>query len=126
MLFGGANNDVLDGGGGNDMLDGGGGNDTLTGGSGNDTLFGGGNADRFIFANGFGDDVILDFNATNNAEKIDLSGVTSITSYADLTDPGNPHMTQAGADVVIDDFAGNTITLQGVNIADMNGADFVF
>jgi hypothetical protein len=89
-------------------------------------MTGGGNADLFIFADGFGNDVITDFAATNNAEKIDLSGVTSITDFADLTNAGNPHMTQVGADVVIDDFAGNTITILGVNIGDMNGVDFIF
>jgi hypothetical protein len=70
--------------------------------------------------------VITDFAATNNAEKIDLSGVTSITNFADLTNAGNPHMTQVGSDVVIDDFAGNTITLLNVSLGDLNGVDFVF
>ncbi|MCG6902948.1 MAG: hypothetical protein LJE68_09730 [Rhodobacter sp.] len=135
MLQGGAQADVLSGENGNDtvkgdngadQLFGNSGFDTLIGGDGNDTMTGGLNADRFVFADGFGNDVITDFAATNNAEKIDLSGVTSITNFADLTNAGNPHMTQVGSDVVIDDFAGNTITLLNVSLGDLNGVDFVF
>jgi serralysin len=125
-LFGGTGDDMLLGGNGADTLKGEGGFDTLEGGAGNDRLIGGSNADRFVFADGFGDDVIRDFNATNDFEKIDLSAVASITDFADLTDAGNPHMTQVGADVVIDDFAGNTITLEGVSLGDLDTADFVF
>ena len=117
---------LLQGGGGDDTIFALAGDDTLEGGAGDDILYGQGGNDRFIFSDGFGNDVIMDFRANNDLEKIDLSAVSAITDWADLTNPGNPHMTQVGTDVVIDDFAGNTITLEGVNLADMDEADFVF
>ena len=118
--FGG--NDRLFGGNGNDSLIGDAGFDMLTGGAGNDTLTGGVNGDTFIFADGFGKDVITDFEELNNFEKIDLSAVTAITDFADLA---ANHLTQAGANAVITAGA-NTITLNGVAIADLDAGDFVF
>jgi VCBS repeat-containing protein len=144
VLFGDAGDDAMFGGNGNDTLAGGSGNDTLLGGAqddrlfgnqnndlliggaGNDFLNGGLGSDVFVFGGAFGNDTISGFEANNNLEDINLSAVASITSFADLTNPGNPHMTQVGANVLIDDFAGNTITLLGVNISDMNAADFIF
>ncbi|MDQ2092075.1 calcium-binding protein [Marimonas arenosa] len=125
-LYGGPGDDILHGGHADDSLSGGSGFDTLTGYSGDDTLSGGLNADRFVFSDaggGFGNDVITDFAATNDAEKIDLSGVASIISFADLS---GGHMSQVGADVVIDAGGGNTITLQNVNIGDLDANDFIF
>lgn len=122
-LWGGVGNDVMHGGNGADLLRGGAGFDVLFGGVGNDTMSGDFNADTFVFANGFGADVITDFDATNDFEKIDLRGVSAITDLADLL--GN-HVAQIGSDVVIDDRAGNTITLTGVALGDLGAADFVF
>ncbi|MAU95182.1 MAG: hypothetical protein CMP81_04715, partial [Fulvimarina sp.] len=59
---------------------------------------------------------------TNDAEKIDLSAVTAITSFADLA---ANHLTQVGGNAVITD-GFNTITLNGVNIADLDAGDFIF
>ncbi|MFN4177793.1 calcium-binding protein [Phenylobacterium sp.] len=53
--------DTLDGGAGNDTLCGGNGKDTLTGGGGDDRLDGGEGNDTFVFSQGFGSDVIVDF-----------------------------------------------------------------
>ena len=58
--------DVLSGGAGNDRLFGDGGNDRLEGGEGNDRLRGGEGADEFLFRNGDGADVILDFSVEDN------------------------------------------------------------
>ncbi len=52
----------LDGGEKSDRLYGGAGDDILIGGADNDFLRGNGGADTFVFANGFGDDVIYDLN----------------------------------------------------------------
>ena len=123
VLFGGDGDDSLVGSFGNDTIYGGTGKDTLAGGDGDDLLTGGLQADQFIFADGFGDDTIIDFAATWNAEKIDLSGVAAIISFADLS---TNHMAQVGSDVVIDDLAGNTITLENVNLDDLGTNDFVF
>ncbi len=131
-LYGGADNDTLYGGdgadrafGGNghDRAYGGNGNDTLNGDTGNDTLTGDGGSDRFVFSGAFGIDRITDFDAVDNAEKIDLAAVAAITDYTDLE---NNHMAQVGADVVISDGLGNTITLVGVSLAALDQNDFAF
>jgi Ca2+-binding RTX toxin-like protein len=123
-LFGGTEDDRLDGGTENDTLSGGSGFDVITGGSGDDNMTGNFNADQFVFQDGFGTDVITDFDALNNYERIDLSGVAAITDLVDLTTNG--HLSQVGADAVIDDLLGNTITLLNVNVADLGQFDFTF
>ncbi len=131
-LYGNSSSDTLDGNGGNDQLDGGGGHDrliggagydTLIGGTGQDVLIGGGNADQFVFGNNFGRDTITDFEADNIHERIDLSDVTQITSYGDLL---LNHMTRSGSNVVIEDGLGNSITIRGVTMADLDSSDFLF
>ena len=108
-ILGGATNDLLNGGnGGNDILNGRGGNDTLTGGSG---------ADTFVYADGGGMDVIGDFNRAEG-DKIDLSGVTGIYTFADI------QSNSSGGNTVITFSAGNTLTLNGV--ASIQQSDFVF
>jgi Ca2+-binding RTX toxin-like protein len=69
QLSGKAGDDILNGHAGNDVLDGGAGNDTLNGGSGNDV---------YLFGNGYGQDVISDFDTTvGNINTIRvLAGVT--------------------------------------------------
>jgi hypothetical protein len=68
--------------------------------------------------------VITDFDAGNDLEKIDLSRVSGIADFNDLV---ANHMTQIGANVVIDDGSSNTITLQNVLLADLlDGNDFLF
>ncbi|MEL7046008.1 MAG: calcium-binding protein, partial [Pseudomonadota bacterium] len=139
QIDGGSGADTIDGGNGNDVIDGGGGWDTLNGGSGqdslngsfgsdilnggagNDILIGGGGRDDFVFAGNFGDDTITDFDARNNNEDIDLSGVDGIDSFADLAGA----LSQQGDDVVID-LAGGSITLENVALADLNANDFLF
>lgn len=122
-LAGNKGNDRLFGGNGADHLQGGNGRDRLIGGNGNDDLAGGGGADTFRFANGFGTDTITDFAAGNDREKIDLSRVGSITDFSDLA---ANHMDQVGADVLIDDLGGNTITLVNTQLTDLHDADFLF
>ncbi|MEM9898825.1 MAG: calcium-binding protein [Pseudomonadota bacterium] len=120
-IEGGRGNDDIRGFGDNDMLNGGGGADTLNGGAGNDSLTGGDGNDTFVFAGNFGDDTITDFAARNNNEKIDLTGVAGIDSFADLASA----LSQQGNDVLIA-LDGGTITLQNVNLADLNANDFLF
>ncbi|MGJ8616225.1 MAG: M10 family metallopeptidase C-terminal domain-containing protein [Sulfitobacter sp.] len=124
VLNGGANNDWLHGGQDNDTLNGGSGDDTLNGGKGNDDLYGNAGNDTFVFGNSFGQDSIHDFEATNNLERIDLSAVSTITDFTDLVDN---HMSQVGNNVVIDDHAGNQLTLVGVTLSDLlDNNDFLF
>ncbi len=130
---GGAGNDVIDTGNGADVIDGGAGNDlinagtnsdVITGGSGNDTITASSGGDTFIFANGFGNDVLTDFRPNNALpERIDLSAVSQITSFQDLA---NNHLSANGnGDAVITDGA-NSITLLGVSVASLTSDDFIF
>ncbi|UWQ61353.1 hypothetical protein K3723_10725 [Leisingera caerulea] len=123
-LMGLGGNDTLSGKGGDDLILGGAGRDKILGDGGNDDLFGDGGADRFIFRGAFGDDTVSDFETAGRKEKIDLSGVSNIKSFRDLK---NNHLSENGdGDAVISDNNGNSITLDGVGIADLSGNDFIF
>ncbi len=116
-LFGGAGNDTLLGGAGNDSLSAGSGADTLDGGSGNDTLRGGGDGDTFVFSDGV--DQVADFGAS---DQIDLSSVAAITDFTDLQ---ATHLS-GGANAVISDGLGNTLTLLNVAEGSLVEGDFIF
>ncbi|MEO1555361.1 MAG: M10 family metallopeptidase [Pseudomonadota bacterium] len=127
-FFGGSGNDMLSGGADNDTLNGGSGFDTIDGGTGDDEMFGRFNADTFVFADGHGNDTIGDFSALNDFEKIDLSGLSTLTGLGDL-DLGNSNggaATQAGSDVIIATGAGSSITLTNVVLSDLDALDFIF
>ena len=64
-VSGGMGNDTLYGDSGNDILIGDDGNDSLDGGTGNDTLKGGSGDDTYIFAKGYGNDVVIDSEGLN-------------------------------------------------------------
>jgi Ca2+-binding RTX toxin-like protein len=127
VLKGGAGNDTLNGGENNDHLEGDSGDDILDGGAGNDRLFGGGGNDIFVFAFGHGHDKIEDFTAgvTNVADKIDLSGFAISTD--DLFGPDQSLITQDGGNTVIqlDVDANDSLTLMGVNMANLTASDFI-
>ncbi len=122
-LQGSNHNDDLRGDAGSNMIWGGNGDDAIRGRAGNDTLLGQGGNETFFFENGFGNDVIIGFEANNDAEDIDLSAVTAITDFTDLV---NNHLFQVGANAVIDDLMGNTITLTNTLKASLHDADFGF
>jgi Ca2+-binding RTX toxin-like protein len=121
-ITGNAGANILNGLGGDDRLNGRGGNDTLDGGTGNDTLEGGTGSDTFVFTNNFGRDVITDFNTAAVGEVIDLSALTNIEDWTDLT---TNHLRTEGGNAVIFDGT-NTITLNGVTIASLSAGDFLF
>lgn len=130
-IYGGEGNDLIragfqadyvDGGAGDDYLVGGGGFDTIIGGTGNDTMEGNFNADQFWFGNGHGNDVIIDFSATSNAEKLVFSELTTMNSYAQVMAAS----TQQGANVLIDTGGGNSILLENVEMTDLHVQDFIF
>ena len=112
--------DRLSGLGGADRLFGGNGRDTLEGGAGADRLSGGNGADVFVFSGAFGKDRITDWDAN---DRIDLRGVASITSFADLR---ANHLRQSGDTVIINAGNGHTITLLDVTRAELSAADFLF
>ena len=128
LLVGGGGYDLLDGGADNDTIIAGAGADTITGGTGDDLLRGKSGPDTFVFEDGHGNDTIEDFRATNDAERIDFSGLSTINSLADL-DVASATLgaaTQVGADVVIDTGSGNSILLTGVTLGDLDANDFIF
>ena len=118
-LFGGEGSDTIDGGAGDDAIEGNEGDDTLTGGTGDDSLTGGSGADTFVYSSGDGKDTITDF--TNGTDAIDLSAISSITGFSDLT------VTQDGDDTKIDlgENVGEII-LEDFTATDLDATDFDF
>lgn len=104
---------------GNDTLSGLEGNDVLDGGSGNDTLIGGVGSDSFIFANGYAADVVTDF--ALGSDRVDLSAMTSVTSFSNLLSLGS----QVGSSTVFNFGGGDTLTLQNVQLGNLNSSNFV-
>jgi hypothetical protein len=79
--------------------------------------------DMFIFASGFGQDKISDFEAgTGVADVISLSLGTAFDSYAEVM----AATSQVGADTVITIDASNKITLTGVLTSALGADDFAF
>jgi Ca2+-binding RTX toxin-like protein len=118
LLYGNGGNDDLDGGRGNDKLWGGKGRDELDGDSGNDTLSGGGNADRFVFDENDGRDVIKDFQVGLDRIEIDVDGINGFGSLS-ITDNAKGY-------AVIDFGGGNSVTVKGVSKAGLGASDFIF
>lgn len=120
-LLGGDAGEVLRGGKGHDSINGGGGNDMIYGGQGNDTLTGGDGVDFFIFEASSGVDVITDFQAgidklflTSNANGNGIFSAEQLLAAA----------VNSNGDVFIAFGGGNSVTLQGVALADLTVADF--
>lgn len=121
-FFGGSGNDMLLGEDGADTLYGGSGFDTVVGGAGDDILAGNFNADRFVFENNHGHDVVLDFDANNTLERIDFALVSQIINYADVLNA----MSQIGDDVIIITGTNSSVLLENVDISLLDEGDFLF
>jgi Ca2+-binding RTX toxin-like protein len=121
-IDGGAGNDTLIGSGFADTMRGGAGDDTLAGGTGNDVLSGGKGADTFVFAAGFGNDRITDFAAAGKVQDIIEFERSVFSDFADVL----AHAAQVGTSVVINDDAGNALTLDRVKLATLTADDFAF
>ncbi|ACF00099.1 outer membrane adhesin like protein [Rhodopseudomonas palustris TIE-1] len=121
-IDGGSENDILNGGAGNDIIKGGSGADIITGGAGNDILTGGSGADVFVFAAGFGKDIVTDF-ATKGSSADVLQFSSSM--FANFTDVMS-HTTQVGNDVVVTLDADNSLTLANTQIGSLAADDFRF
>ena len=137
-IIGGEGDDTLAGGGGNDVIFGNEGDDTITGGAGNDVIFGGAGADTinagsgsnyvrggagadtFVVEAGQTVTTIGDF--TDGEDQIDLSNLSGITGFSDLT------ITDDNGTAVIDlsSQGAGTIRLSCVAAADLAADDFVF
>jgi serralysin len=124
-VFGGSGNDLVFGNEGNDLLVGQSGADTLNGGLGDDTQRGGAGADLFVFAEGFDQDVIEDFNVLEGDRlrfKADpIGGLTDgaaiLAAFADDT----------SGEVVFDFGNGDQVTLLDVQtVSELAGTIEVF
>jgi serralysin len=117
-LYGFAGNDTMLGGSGEDTLYGGEGNDRIDGGRGDDELHGEIGADRFVFAKGYGEDHVLDFEA---GDRIDLTRLNGVTSFNDLRDN---HMVDDDGNVVIQ-MGTDILTIENISKAELTGAAFL-
>ncbi|MFJ3378620.1 beta strand repeat-containing protein, partial [Pseudomonas sp. NPDC086112] len=87
--------------------------------SADDNLTGSSGADTFVFAQPIGNNQIYSFDAT--ADKIDLIGFPGINSFADLSITND-----ANGNALVSISSGQTVTLKGVDAADLSEANFQF
>lgn len=120
-LTGDAQNNYLRGAAGNDTLIGGSGADTLRGDSGNDVMTGDDGGDLFVFHNSFGQDVVTDFDVSQDV--LDVSSVEAFTSFSDVI---TNHASQVGTDVVISVSGSHHITLEDVSMGNLAEHHFDF
>nr|WP_324730758.1 calcium-binding protein [Pseudomonas sp. IT1137] len=123
LFFGGSGNFVGTGNALNNVIAGGAGNDTLIGGNGDDVLIGGLGDDTFMFAAGFGNDLIMDFdpNPVGGQDLLNIAalGVTAANFAANVS------IADVGADTLVS-VGGGSIRLVGINDATtITQADFI-
>lgn len=120
-LSGDAGNDILYGESGYDRIYGANGDDTIYAGSGNDSLFGGSGDDLFVIDDGDRYDKIFDFMAGANTDDVlDFSQHSAVSSTADLT------ITQVYNGTLLTFGTSDSMTLLGVNMADLHNEDYWF
>jgi Ca2+-binding RTX toxin-like protein len=131
-LIGDALGDTLAAGGSEDTVIGGAGDDVLLMSSGTNTFFGGGGNNSFVVLSAAvtasvdqPQNLIADFDPSNSDEKIDLSHLSSVTSFADLTFATLTFGTQSFLQVTLGS-TGQAITLAGVTANQLSAANFVF
>jgi len=91
----------------------GGSNDVIIGGAGNDTMNGGSGNDTFVFAAGFGHDVVIGFDAdprNGGQDLLDISGL----GISAATFSGSVAIVDLGVDTLVT-IDGHSIMLLGVN-----------
>jgi Ca2+-binding RTX toxin-like protein len=120
FMFGGGGDDTVTGSDGNNTLIGGSGNDTLSGGTGSDSYYGQAGTDTFAFADSWGTDGVWDW--TDGAELFDLTAVTGLTDFSQLSITNQSTGLLNYADV---SFAGNHIFVVGMTAAQLTAADFL-
>lgn len=118
-LSGRRDDDILRGEDGDDRLRGNNGDDVIDGGLGEDVLIGGGGADVFVFAEGYGEDKIRNFQ--DGVDKIDLSGF-GFTSFDEIE-----HMIHTrGFRTEIELGNGDELSLTGFTVVHLDSSDFIF
>lgn len=101
---------------GRDVMLGRGGNDTLVGMEGNDRMTGGAGNDTFQFVQGYGKDIVTDFDAIGGVGNQDLIGGVDFDAVV---------VRASGKNTIIDLGGGDTLTLLNVHKADIDATDFV-
>ncbi len=95
---------------------------TLTGAGGDDSLWGGAGDDLFVFNNGAGDDTVNDFAAgAGSDDKLDIQAF-GFANFAAV----QAAATDVGANVLIQLDADDSVTLIGVQSANLHQDDFLF
>ena len=102
--------------GGNDHLIGSAGNDVFIGGAGNDLLESVGGTNTFIFSGHFGHDTVLGYQPADSLVFLGVEGGHEAHYRA--------HATASGQDTVLS-FGSDSVTLVGVGLASLAGADIV-
>ena len=95
----------------------------IEGGSGDDSLTGAGGSDTFVFAAGFGNDKIADFDAnpSGGQDRIDLSALD--IGYEDLAITA----VSGGVQIAVgNDTDTDTILLKGAKLSSISSSDFIF
>ncbi|BAV73486.1 outer membrane adhesin like protein [Pseudomonas chlororaphis subsp. aurantiaca] len=87
--------------------------------SADDNLSGSSGADTFVFAQPIGNNQIYNFDVAT--DKIDLIGFTGATTFADLSISND-----ANGNALVNIGSGQTVTLKGVDAADLSEANFQF
>ncbi|KZN20337.1 type I secretion protein [Pseudomonas fluorescens] len=87
--------------------------------SADDNLSGSSGADTFVFAQPIGNNQIYSFDVT--ADKIDLIGFAGVTGFADLSITND-----ANGNALVSIGSGQSVTLKGVDAADLSEANFQF
>ena len=123
-LYGGQGNDVLFGGQGNDLLVGGLGNDSLYGNLGDDTITTGSGADTVVVGSSGGADVVTDFDGTSG-DRIQIAADVNdsgIDTFAELKAAATD--TTDGVQIALG--SGNTLTLNGITVDQLQSGWFTF
>ena len=123
-LYGGDGADTVNGSEGADLVYGNAGGDHLSGGAGDDTLFGGAGQDTFSVGSGDGADIISDFSVADG-DRIEIAADLNGTTIDSLTDL-QVVATDFAGNVIFDLGDGNSLTLIGVQTADLQSDWFGF
>jgi len=122
MIDAGSGDDIVLAGAGNDVVDAGSGDDRIEGGAGNDTLTGGSGHDSFVFAVGFGRDMITDFRTTGSSSDV-LEFSSAI--FADFNAAFSAAQ-QVSSDTVFTIDVDTSLILKGVQLSTLAQDDFRF
>src|SRR5262249_24189688 len=99
------------------------GNDTFNGTASNDVFYGGGGHDTFVLSSIFGHDVIADFGTAGKGhDQVDFHGSSVLKNLASVLS----HATDVSGGGMINQDAGDTLMLGGVNKSSLGPQDFSF